>query len=157
MIELRHYDASDREAFLSLYRECLSHYRVPTATKEEEGRILDLLASRRHMSCLLAYDDAQPVGFATWVLTLPAGTGIALYMKEIFVSRRARGKGVGRALLTGLLDIADAENCARFDWQTDGENLEAQKFYASIDAPVKGKRVFRVMATEFDRFRSRLR
>lgn len=156
MIHTRDYAAEDRADFRALHRACLRYYAVPAATQADEERILTLLASGRHMSCLMAYDGAEPVGFATWALTFPAGAGIALYMKEIFVTEAARGKGVGRALLAGLLSIAEAEECTRFDWQTDGNNLDAKAFYAAIGAPAKDKRSFRVMAADFSAFRKRL-
>ncbi|MEO3414478.1 GNAT family N-acetyltransferase [Roseovarius sp. CAU 1744] len=156
MIETRPYAAEDQEDFLTLYRACLRHYDIPPATAEQEERILALLASGRHMSCLLAHDGARPVGFATWALTFPAGAGVALYMKEIFVTGAARGTGAGRALLAGLLDIAQAEGCVRFDWQTDGDNKNGQAFYTAINAPEKAKKTYRIMAAEFQDFIDRL-
>ncbi len=156
MITTRAFAQGGQADFLALYRECLQHYKISPATPVQEDRVLALLVSGRHVSCLMAYDGARPVGFATWSLTLPAGAGIALYMKEIFVTGRARGKGVGRALLAGLLTIAEAEGCTRFDWQTDGDNLAARTFYASIDAPGNDKHSFRIMAESFSDFRQRL-
>ncbi len=156
MIQTRVFTEGDGEDFRALYRDCLQHYGIAPATPAEERRILSLLMSGRHMSCLMAYDGARPVGFATWVLTFPAGAGVALYMKEIFVSEAARGRGVGRALLAGLVSIAEAEECTRFDWQTDGDNIGAQAFYAAIGAPGKDKCSFRVMAADFSTFRARL-
>lgn len=156
MIETRAYDAGQSAAFLTLYRACLDHYEISPATPEEEARVLSLLSTGRHMSCLMAYDGGTPVGFATWALTFPAGTGVALYMKEIFVDHAAQGNGVGRALLAGLAAIAENEGCTRVDWQTDGNNETAQRFYAAIGAPAKDKRSFRVMADDFADFRARL-
>ncbi len=156
MIRTQSFAEGERDHFLTLYRDCLRHYGIPPATPAEESRILSLLGSGRHMSCLMAYDGAQPVGFATWALTFPAGAGVALYMKEIFVTDAARGRGVGRALLAGLVSIAEDEDCTRFDWQTDGDNRGARAFYAAIDAPGKDKRSFRVAAAEFAAFRKRL-
>ena len=156
MIRTRPFAQADQGDFLILYRACLDHYGISPATPEQETRILTLLASGRHMSCMMAYDGTQPTGFATWVLTFPAGAGVALYMKEIFVADSARGQGVGRALLAGLLQVAQDEGCTRFDWQTDGDNLQAQAFYAAIGAPAKDKRSFRIVDTDFEAFRSRL-
>ena len=156
MIRTRAFADEDREDFLILYRACLHHYGIPAASPAEEARVLSLLLAGRHMSCLMAYDGPRPVGFTTWALTFPAGAGVALYMKEIFVSDAARGMGAGRALLAGLLEIAQAENCVRVDWQTDGGNRAAQAFYAAINAPVNDKRSFRVMADAFASFRASL-
>ncbi len=157
MIALRGFEAGDEQAFLTLYRACLDHYGVARPGPAGEARILDLLAQERHMSVLLAWDEDIPLGFATWALTFPAGPGVALYLKELFVSATARGRGVGRALLAGLIDIAEAEECTRLDWQTDATNTASQRFYASLDAPRFDKATYRIPAGDFTVFRAKLR
>ncbi len=154
MIQTRHYDGSQENGFLSLYRACLEHYQIPAATSAQETRVTDLLSSGQHLSCLMAYESARPVGFASWSLTFPAGAGLALYMKELFVLQSARGLGVGRALISGLITIAENEGCLRMDWQTDSGNANSQAFYDSINAPTFDKLTFRVNAAEFSSFRS---
>ncbi|MEL7012123.1 MAG: GNAT family N-acetyltransferase [Pseudomonadota bacterium] len=156
MIQTRPYEAGDRDAFLTLYRECLAYYGVRPATEAQEDRILGILESTRHLSCLMAFDGAAPLGFATWVLTFPSGTDLALYMKELFVSETARGSGVGRALMARLVRIAEKEGCCRFDWQTDVDNQGSQAFYAKLKAPLYEKVTYRVNAAEYEAFLSRL-
>ena len=117
---------------------------------------MGILDGQRHLSCLMAFDGDRPLGFATWVLTFPSGTDIALYMKELFVREEARGQGVGRVLMAGLVHIAEDEGCCRFDWQTDMDNPDAQAFYARLEAPLYEKVTYRVKAGEYDAFLSRL-
>ncbi len=104
------------------------------------------------MSCLMALDGAEAVGFATWTLTFPAGPGVALYMKELFVSASARRKGVARKLMAGLIDIAKTKNCTRLDWQTDETNQNSQAFYKGISAPNFSKQTYRITAGDFEDF-----
>ncbi|MEO1138298.1 MAG: GNAT family N-acetyltransferase [Pseudomonadota bacterium] len=156
MIETRDYTSGAQEDFLTVYRACLAHYGIAPATPDQETRVIGILNAGRHMSCLMAYESDAPLGFATWALTFPAGAGVALYMKELFVVRTARGKGVGRAILVGLLDRAEAEGCIRMDWQTDGDNPLSQSFYAGLEAPRFDKLNYRVSEAEFSRFRARL-
>ncbi|MEM7497439.1 MAG: GNAT family N-acetyltransferase [Pseudomonadota bacterium] len=145
------------EAFRSLHRACLAHYAVPPATPAQEDRILSLLRVERHMACHLAFNGDDPVGFATWGLCFPAGAGISLMMKELFVAERGRRMGVGKALLAALIDRARREGCERFDWATDGTNAAAQAFYASINAPEKSKQNYSLPSQEFGRFLRRLK
>jgi len=156
VIACRNFEKGQEGDFLTLYRGCLAHYGIPAATADQEARIIDLLARERHMSCLMAYDGDAPLGFATWGLTFPAAAGTALYMKELYVGAPVRGRGVGRALLAGLLDIAEAEGCVRMDWQTDGSNATAQAFYTAIQAPRHAKKTFRIEACDFVAFRDNL-
>ncbi len=155
-MQVRDYSPDQSNAFLALYRACLKHYGIPAATTVQEARVVTLLDSERHMSCLLAYEDDQPLGFATWVLTFPASASLALYMKEIFVLGTARSKGVGRALFDALLHRAEAEGCSRMDWQTDVGNEQSQTFYDRIDAPKFDKITYRVSRDDFADFRKQL-
>ncbi|MEL7257734.1 MAG: hypothetical protein AAFN80_07800, partial [Pseudomonadota bacterium] len=72
-MQIHDYSPDQASAFLTLYRACLAHYGIPAATVVEESRVVTLLDGGRHMSCLMAYEDDTPLGFATWVLTFPAG------------------------------------------------------------------------------------
>lgn len=144
------------EAFRQLHRACLAHYAIPPATQAQEDRILALLLAERHMACHLAFRDEEPVGFATWGFAFPAGPGVSLVMKELFVAEHGRRAGVGKALLSALVEIARREDCVRFDWATDGDNAVAQAFYASIDAPEKPKVNFSVPSADLDGFLRRL-
>ncbi|MDX8347563.1 GNAT family N-acetyltransferase [Cognatiyoonia sp. IB215446] len=152
MIQIRAYSPSDAPDMLELNRHVLKYYNLDAATDQEEQRLIALLDGRRHLSCELAYVDGRPAGFATWVLTFPAGTGTALYMKELFVAPGFQDQGVGKALMAHLARIARDEGCKRIDWQTDGDNAGAQAFYGAMGAPVIDKVSYRVTAADFDRF-----
>ena len=155
-VTVRAFGIGDADAFRTLHRACLVYYQIVPATHDQEERVLSLLLAERHMACHLAFDGAQPVGFATWGLSFPAGAGISLVMKELFVSPNARQKGVGKALISALIDVARHEGCTRFDWATDGRNEGAQKFYTALAAPKMSKQNYRVSHTEFDAFQARI-
>ncbi len=152
MIQLRAYCADDAHDMLAMNRHLLAFYNLTAATAAEEAQLIELLNKGRHLSCELAYVDTKPAGFATWVLTFPAGTGTALFMKELFVVPSMQGRGVGKALMAHLVSIAKANGCKRVDWQTDGDNAAAQAFYACMGAPVIKKISYRLTASDFDTF-----
>ncbi|MEQ8895930.1 MAG: GNAT family N-acetyltransferase [Roseovarius sp.] len=156
MITTRPYRPGDGAAFEILYHDYLKHYQLGPPNGAETAQLIALLDDGRHMSCLMAHDGERPAGFATWALTFPAGRGTALFMKELFVDPQARGRGVGRHLMAGLVGIAEAEGCVRFDWQTDGDNADAQAFYKAVGAPQVEKRSYRVPAAALAAFRARL-
>ncbi|MEO1530764.1 MAG: GNAT family N-acetyltransferase [Pseudomonadota bacterium] len=151
------FSAVHEEAFRGLHRACLAHYALPPATPAQEDRVLALLRAERHMACHLAFCGDEAVGFATWGLSFPAGPGISLVMKELFVAEHGRRMGVGRALLSALVETARREGCVRFDWATDGSNRAAQAFYASVDAPEKSKKSFSLPGHAFDGFLRRMK
>lgn len=153
---IREYTSEHAEAFRALHRACLAHYAIPPATQSQEDRVLSLLNAERHMACHLAFQNDEALGFATWGLSFPAGAGISLVMKELFVAERGRGQGVGGALLSALVDVARDEGCERFDWATDGTNTAAQAFYTSVGASPHAKQAYRVRRDEFHEFQKRL-
>lgn len=155
-MEIRALGAGDAAALRALLREARVHYGEAPMTPEVEARMLDLAAAGRHFSTLIALDGAASLGFAVWTLLMPAGDGPSLFMKELFVSRDARGRGVGRALMARLVAIAEAEGCSRLDWTVDLDNPAAMGFYAAIGAGTAPKAFCRVEASDFAGFRERL-
>lgn len=152
MVTVRPFRLEDTEAFRALHRACLAHYAIPPATPMQEVRVFSLLRAERHMACHMAFDGEEPLGFATWGFSFPAGPGVSLVMKELFVATHGRRMGVGRALLAALVELAKREGCVRFDWATDGSNIGAQDFYASLGAPEKPKTNYSLPSSAFDHF-----
>lgn len=149
---IREYTSEHAEAFRALHRACLAHYAIPPATQGQEDRVLSLLNAERHMACHLAFRNDEAVGFATWGLSFPAGAGISLVMKELFVAEHGRGQGVGKALLSALIGVAEREGCERLDWSTDGTNTASQAFYAAVSAPRLDKQAYRIRRDQFSKF-----
>lgn len=92
---------------------------------------------------LLAWDDGRLVGFASYSFLWPAiGLTRSLYLKELYVSTKARRTGVGNLLMQRLFDIAVKNDCSRVEWTTDSDNREAQLFYAELGVPVEESKLF---------------
>lgn len=94
------------------------------------------------------------VGFASFTLMHPGPrrTGQA-YMKELFVSHRARGLGAGRALMRFIAEAALAQGCSRLDWTAERSNPRAGTFYQSLGAAlIEDKQYFRFEGDALQRF-----
>ncbi|MBI1757766.1 MAG: GNAT family N-acetyltransferase [Actinobacteria bacterium] len=92
---------------------------------------------------LLAWDGEQLVGFATYSFLWPAvGLTRSLYLKELYVSNRARRTGVGRLLMHRLFELAVKHDCSRVEWTTDQDNVEARRFYELLGAPLNTSKLF---------------
>jgi len=80
-------------------------------------------------------EQPNPVGFALFFQsysTFLAKPG--LYLEDLFVRPAARGKGVGRALMSALARIAVQRNYGRFEWSVLDWNSPALDFYAALGA-----------------------
>ena len=59
-----------------------------------------------------------------------------LYLEDLFVVEDARGRGVGTMMIKHLAEIAEKENCARFEWVVLDWNKPAQAFYKKLGADI---------------------
>lgn len=92
---------------------------------------------------LLAWEESRLVGFATYSFLWPAvGLTRSIFLKELYVARSARQKGIGKLLMERLFDLATQKNCSRVEWMTDSYNRDAQLFYAKLGAPVDESKIF---------------
>ena len=92
---------------------------------------------------LLAFDGEAAVGFAAYSFLWPAvGLTRSLYLKELFVSRAQQRRGVGRALMESLFEVARKDGCSRVEWTTDRDNPSAQAFYKTFDVEPRGGKLF---------------
>jgi GNAT superfamily N-acetyltransferase len=111
--------------------EKLEHEVVLT----EELLIAGLFGARPFAEALLADEDDQPIGFALFFhnfSTFLARPG--MYLEDLFVLPDHRGRGVGRALLTHLAQIAVERGCGRLEWAVLNWNREAIRFYERLGA-----------------------
>ncbi|GAA3348805.1 GNAT family N-acetyltransferase [Amorphoplanes nipponensis] len=106
---------------------------------------------------LLAVDDAEVVGFASYTFLWPAvGVSTSLFVKELYVREPHRGHGVGTALMAELSAIALEAGSSRLEWTTDADNTAAQAFYAKLDAPqASGKVMYRATSADLVRLSQR--
>lgn len=82
---------------------------------------------------LLAWDGAQLVGFASYSFLWPAADLTrSLFLKDLYVSREHRRKGVGRSLMQRLFNVATDHECSRVEWTADNTNIDAQRFYEKL-------------------------
>src|SRR4249920_10483 len=75
------------------------------------GTTRAFLADERH-HLLIAVDDGSPAGFVTGVeLFHPDKPGPEMFLYELGVDEAFRGRGIGRALVGSLTDLAWERGC----------------------------------------------
>jgi GNAT superfamily N-acetyltransferase len=122
--------------------EKLSHQVVATEDLLREG----LFGERRVAEVVLAYLDEEPVGFALYFHNFSTFVGRAgIYLEDLFVEPQHRGKGVGKALLAYVANIAVERKCGRFEWAVLDWNTPSIEFYKSLGAvPLDDWTLFRL-------------
>ena len=57
-----------------------------------------------------------------------------LFIKELYVDKTSRGKGMGKALMDQAVKDAKNKQCGRLKWDVLSDNIKAQSFYQRLGA-----------------------
>jgi GNAT superfamily N-acetyltransferase len=136
MLTLRRAEARDVPEILALIRELAEYERAPGEVVATEADLLrDGFSGTPRFFVELASWDGEVAGFALWFFNYSTWLGRpGLYLEDLFVRPRLRGRGIGKALLVHLARTAVAEGCGRFQWQVLDWNAPAIAFYEALGA-----------------------
>lgn len=85
--------------------------------------------------CDLVEVDGEVAGMAIWFLNYSTWQGKhGIYLEDLFIRPKFRGKGYGKALLEHLAQICIERGYGRFQWWVLDWNSPAIEFYRSIGA-----------------------
>ena len=146
-LTLRPAGVDDIPIVLQLICDLATYERAPNeVTATEEGLREALFGEKPAAEVLLAFEGAEPVGFAVFFHNFSTWLGRrGLYLEDLFVKPEARGKGYGRALLVHLAKIAHDRDCGRMEWAVLDWNDPAIQFYLKLGAkPMEEWTVFRL-------------
>ena len=94
-----------------------------------------LFTPNPHVHCLVAEHDGAIVAMALWFLHFSTWTGTSgLYLEDLYVQDRHRGRGIGTQLMRALAVMCVEEGYSRFEWSVLDWNRPAIEFYQSIGA-----------------------
>lgn len=93
------------------------------------------LFEEKRAEVVFAMEQRKEVGFAFFYETYPSYLGqSAIYIDDLFVDSKYRGKGYGRALLSHISAIALERGCARIEWNCLKWNQSSIDFYKAMGA-----------------------
>jgi len=136
MLSIRKATRADAPLILDFIRKLAEYEREPDAVKATEADLLrDGFGADPIFRCVIAEWDGRPAGFAFFFHNYSTWRGKpGIYLEDLFVLPEMRGKGIGKALLRYLAQLAVAENCYGVVWQVLEWNTPAIDFYHSIGA-----------------------
>src|SRR5262245_60047416 len=136
MLVIRKTTPADAALILDFIRRLAEYERDPKAVvATEDALIRDGFGPSPKYRCLIAEWDGRPAGFAFFHYNYSTWRGQpGLYLEDLFVLTEMRGKGIGKALLQKLAQIALEENLYGLRWMVFEWNTPAIKFYESLGA-----------------------
>ncbi|HMK30248.1 MAG TPA: GNAT family N-acetyltransferase [Terriglobales bacterium] len=138
MLSIRRATVDDVDLILRFIRGLAEYEREPQAVvATREDLIRDGFTAEPRFHVLIAEWERQPAGFAFYFFNYSTWRGRAgLYLEDLFVHPELRGKGIGKALLAELAEIALQENCYGLRWEVLDWNTPAIDFYERVGAEV---------------------
>ncbi len=129
---------TDVPVILSFIRQLADYERLLHRVEATEDDLAaTLFCPRPAAEVLLAIEGDRPVGFALFFQnysTFLARPGI--YLEDLFVIPEARGRSVGRRLLSEVANVAVARGGSRLEWAVLDWNQPAIGFYRRMGATI---------------------
>lgn len=132
-IRIRPLQPADRAAWESLWKGYQAFYKVdlgPVVANTTWQRFHDLAEP---MHALGAFEDERLVGIVHYIFHRSCWTvEPSVYLQDLFAVPDLRGKGVGRALIEAVADVARKAGSTRVHWLTHESNATARLLYDRI-------------------------
>jgi len=132
--------ASKKDIFLirDLILE-LADYEKLTHVVTMDASLLEkyLFGKKKYAEVLLACYKDLPVGFALFFHNFSTFLGKpGIYLEDLYIREKFRGKGYGKALLSFIANIAIERDCGRIEWSVLDWNKPAIEFYQSLGSEI---------------------
>jgi GNAT superfamily N-acetyltransferase len=132
-LTIRAIEEKDKSQWLKLWAGYLDFYKSTISPEQTELTWKRLINNELKMFGFVAEDDNGVMGFthclfrpSTWTET------DYCYLEDLFVDPNIRGKGVGRALMEKVVELAKEKKSKRVYWTTQEFNKTARVLYDSI-------------------------
>ncbi|MET0292087.1 MAG: GNAT family N-acetyltransferase [Steroidobacteraceae bacterium] len=103
---------------------------VPDETAQRRG-LASILADPRVGTILVAREGGILVGMVNLLYTVSTALGERVaWVEDLIVEPESRGRGLGALLLEAVAEVARDQGVRRLTLLTDGDNVDAQRFYA---------------------------
>ncbi len=135
MVSVRPATLKDAGLLRTMIRELAQYEReLELVTIEEVDLVRDGFGPNSRFRALVAECDGLAAGYALCFNYYSTWVGRGLFLEDLFVREQFRGKGVGKALLAAVAQIAMEERCYGVHWEVLDWNEKAIEWYKALGA-----------------------
>jgi GNAT superfamily N-acetyltransferase len=109
-------------------------HELDQVTISEDDLRRDGFGEKPRFRALIAEWNGQPAGYALFFEYYSTWAGRGLYLEDLFVREKFRGRGIGTALLARVARMAVEEHCQGVHWEVLQWNTKAIEMYKEIGA-----------------------
>jgi membrane-associated phospholipid phosphatase/GNAT superfamily N-acetyltransferase len=149
---IRESTEKDIPIILNFIKELAGYEKLSTEVIADEKNLKKtLFGKNKYAEVLIAEYDNLPAGQALFFHNYSTFKGKpGIYLEDLYVKPQFRGKGIGKALLLELINIAKKRNCGRVEWAVLDWNKPAIDFYEKLGAiPMNDWKIYRLNEDKF--------
>ena len=135
--QIRLADIADATLIHEYVRKLAAYEGLTEYVVSSEIEMTRMLRGDFGVRAILAFQQEQPIGFATFYMTFSTFTGRSgLYIEDLYIDEASRKTGAGQAMMQWLAAWALKHACDRMSWLALDWNHSAHHFYEKLGAQV---------------------
>lgn len=129
-ILIRKATVEDVPAMMRLVHELAEFEKLPHEVLNTEAQMKEEgFGNHPAFEALVAEVGGKILGMSVFYYSYSTWKGRSIYIDDIIVNESFRGKGIGRALMEGTIQIAKETQVGKLHWQVLDWNEPAIRFY----------------------------
>lgn len=132
-MNIRYVETGDFTDWQRLWLGFLAYHDVSLSTEHTQKVWQRLLNKSDPICALVAQIDGKIVGFTHFFFHRNTWSGgDYCYLEDLFVDQNIRARGVGRALIEAVGNVAREKGASKIYWNTHDDNDTARRLYDKI-------------------------
>lgn len=139
-IKIRKGTVGDIEAALNLVKELAIYEKAPNEVEVSVSEMTNWgFGNDKVFDFFVATDNDTIVGMALYYYKYSTWKGKCLFLEDIIVTEKMRGKRIGKLLFDEIVKVAKEEKVRRLEWQVLEWNEPAINFYKKYNSNFDGE------------------